>query len=128
VIVVITDGEDTSSKLRKEEAIEVAQMADVLIYGIGVRGDFGANFSVLKKFAEETGGAFFSPKANPLEIQTTFRLIGQDLKSQYSLAYISTNPRKDGSFRAIDIKPKNPGLRVRTRRGYYAPRERAAAP
>jgi VWFA-related protein len=114
--------------VRKEEAIEAAQMADVLIYGIGVRGDFGANFSVLKKFAEETGGAFFSPKARPSEIETTFRTIGQDLKNQYSLAYISPNAKKDGTFRAIDVKPKKPGLRVRTRRGYYAPRERPVVP
>jgi Ca-activated chloride channel homolog len=128
VIVVITDGDDTSSRVRKEEAIEAAQMADVLIYGIGVRGDFGANFSVLKKFAEETGGAFFSPKARQSEIETTFRTIGQDLKNQYSLAYVSTNAKKDGTFRAIDIKPKKPGLRVRTRRGYYAPRERPVVP
>jgi Ca-activated chloride channel homolog len=128
VIVVITDGDDTSSRVRKEEAVEAAQKADVLIYGIGVRGEFGANFSVLKKFAEETGGSFFSPKARQAEIEETFRTIGQDLKNQYSLAYISTNAKKDGTFRTIEIKPKKPGLRVRTRRGYYAPRERPATP
>ncbi len=122
VIVVITDGEDTASKLKKEVAIESAQKGDVLIYGIGVRGDFGVNFGVLKKFAEETGGLFFSPRSKLTEIQEAFRAIGEDLKSQYSLAYSSTNPKKDGTFRSIEIRPKQPGVRIRARKGYYAPR------
>ncbi len=122
VIVVITDGEDTSSKLRKEAAIEAAQKSDVLIYGIGVRGDFGVNFGVLKRFAEETGGLFFSPHARFAEIQAAFRAIGEDLKGQYSLAYSSSNQKRDGSFRIIEIRPKMSGVRIRARKGYYAPR------
>jgi VWFA-related protein len=123
VMVVITDGEDTSSKVRKEEAIEAAQKDDVLIYGIGVRGEeFGSNFGVLKKFAEETGGAFFSPHAKLSEIQEAFRSIGEDIQGQYSLAYTSSNSKKDGSFRAIDIRCKVRGVRIRARKGYYAPK------
>jgi VWFA-related protein len=123
VMVVITDGEDTSSKMRKEEAIQAAQKNDVLIYGIGVRGEeFGTNFGVLKKFAEETGGAFFSPHAKLSEIQSAFRAIGEEIQGQYSLAYISTNKKKDGSFRSIDLRCRVSGVRVRTRKGYYAPR------
>ncbi len=123
IIIVITDGEDTSSKLRKEEAIEVAQKNDVLIYGIGVRGDLGTNFGVLKKFSEETGGSFFSPRARFAEIQSAFKAIGADIQGQYSLAYRSTNTKRDGSFRAIEIRCKQGGVRVRARKGYYAPRE-----
>jgi VWFA-related protein len=122
VIVVITDGDDTSSKLHKEEAIEAAQKYDVLIYGIGIRGEYGANFGILKKFAEETGGTFFSPRARASEIQSAFKAIGEDLKGQYSLAYLSTNTKKDGTFRSIDIRCKVSGVRVRARKGYYAPR------
>jgi len=122
VIVVITDGDDTSSKLRKEEAIEIAQKNDVLIYGIGVRGDYGANFGVLKKFAEETGGSFFSPRARFSEIQAAFKAIGEDLAGQYSLAYSSTNKKRDGTFRSIEVRCKTSGVRVRTRKGYYAPK------
>jgi len=122
VIVVITDGDDTSSKLRKEEAIEIAQKNDVLIYGIGVRGDYGANFGVLKKFAEETGGNFFSPRARFSEIQAAFKAIGEDLAGQYSLAYSSTNKKKDGTFRSIEVRCKTSGVRVRARKGYYAPK------
>ena len=121
-IVVITDGEDTSSKIRKNEAIETAQRKDVIIYGIGVRGGFGTDFGVLRKFAEETGGSFFSPRAKLAEIQAAFRSINEDLQGQYSLAYVSTNKRRDGAFRTVEIRCKATGLRVRTRKGYYAPK------
>jgi VWFA-related protein len=95
----------------------------VLIYGIGVQGEeYGTNFGVLKKFAEETGGAFFSPHARLSEIQEAFRAIGEEIQGQYSLAYSSTNKKKDGSFRSIDLRCKVSGVRVRTRKGYYAPR------
>lgn len=120
VIVIITDGDDTSSKLRKEEAIEIAQKNDVLIYGIGVRGEYGANFGVLKRFAEETGGSFFSPRAKFSEIQAAFKAIGEDLAGQYSLAYSSTNKKKDGTFRSVEVRCKVSGVRVRSRKGYYA--------
>jgi len=123
VMVVITDGEDTSSKLRKEEAIEAAQKSDVIIYGIGVRSErFGSNFGVLRRFAEETGGAFFSPRAKFSEIQTAFQAISEDLQGQYSLAYSPTNKNKDGTFRSIELRCKNSGVHIRTRRGYYAPK------
>ena len=121
-IVVITDGEDTSSKIRKNEAIETAQRKDVIIYGIGVRGGFGTDFGVLRKFAEETGGSFFSPRAKLVEIQAAFRSINEDLQGQYSLAYVSTNKRRDGAFRTVEIRCKATGVRVRTRKGYYAPK------
>jgi len=122
VIVAITDGDDTASKLKKEDAIEAAQRSDVLIYGIGVRSrEFGANFGVLKRFAEETGGGFFSPQARMTEIQSAFKAIGEELKGQYSLAYTPENRANDGTFRAVEIRCKRKGIRVRARRGYYAP-------
>jgi len=122
VIVAITDGDDTASKLKKEEAIDAAQRNDVLIYGIGVRSrEFGANFGVLKKFAEETGGGFFSPQAKMADIQAAFRAIGEELKGQYSLAYTPDNKTRDGTFRAVEIRCKLKGVRVRARRGYFAP-------
>ena len=122
VIVVITDGTDTSSKVAEREAIEAAQRSDVLIYGIGVRGDVLDSFGVLKKFAEETGGSFFSPHARLPEIRAAFRSISEDLQGQYSLAYRSTNPKRDGAFRSIELRCKVPGVRIRARKGYYAPK------
>jgi Ca-activated chloride channel family protein len=122
VIVAITDGTDTSSRISEQEALEIAQRNDVLIYGIGVRGEALVSFGVLKKFAEDTGGRFFSPDARLEEIRAAFRAIGEDLKGQYSLAYRSTNEKRDGSFRKIELRCKVPGVRIRTRRGYYAPK------
>ena len=123
VIVALTDGDDNSSKVRKEVAIETAQRSDVLIYGIGVRGSFGARFDVLKKFAEDTGGSFFSPRARVSEMEAAFRAINEELQGQYSLAYTSTNTRRDGTFRAIEVRSRISGVRVRARKGYYAPKE-----
>jgi VWFA-related protein len=122
VILIITDGSDTSSKIREKEAVEVSQRNDVLIYGIGVRDEFGESFGVLRKFADETGGGFFSPTARLSELRDSFRAIGEDLQGQYSLAYRSTNEKRDGSFRSIDLRCKVPGLRIRARKGYYAPK------
>jgi VWFA-related protein len=122
-IVVITDGEDTASKVKKEEAIKAAQVSDALIYGIGVRSPgYRSDFGVLKKFAEETGGEFFSPRAKLDEIRAAFRSIGEDIHGQYSVAYRSSNPIKDGKFRSISIRCKVRGARIRARKGYYAPK------
>ena len=102
--------------------IEAAQKADVLIYGIGVRSEREQyDFGVLKKFAEETGGSFFSPRARFSEIQEAFRAIGEQIQGQYSLAYNPTDKTKDGSYRKIDIRCKVKGVRIRARKGYYAP-------
>ena len=120
VMVVISDGEDTGSKVHKEEAIEAAQRSDVLIYGIGVQTE-DSSFRVLKKFAEETGGAFFSPHAKQAEIRDAFRSIQEDIRGQYSLAY-GLNAKKDGSYHALDIRCNVGGVRVRARKGYYAPK------
>jgi Ca-activated chloride channel homolog len=122
VILIITDGSDTSSKIREKEAIEVSQRNDVLIYGIGVRDEFGESFGVLRKFADQTGGGFFSPAARLSELRDSFRAIGEDLQGQYSLAYRSTNEKRDGGFRGIELRCKVPGVSIRARKGYYAPK------
>ena len=120
VMVVIADGEDNSSKVTKEEAIEAALRGDALIYGIGVQTE-NSSFRTLRKFAEETGGAFFSPRARVAEIREAFRSIGEDIQGQYSLAY-EMNAKKDGSFHKIEIRCNVRGVRVRARKGYYAPK------
>jgi VWFA-related protein len=122
VMLVITDGEDIGSKVRKAEAIEAAQRNDVVIYGIGVLGNEGTNFNVLRSFAKETGGVAFTPHAKFSEIQAAFQSIGRDIQGQYSLAYVSTNPKKDGAYRAIDLRCKTRGIQIRARKGYYAPK------
>ena len=124
VMVVISDGEDTSSIVSKEEALEAAQKSDAIIFGIGVRGrDSRGMFGDLERFSDRTGGAFFSPRAKFEEIQEAFRSIGESLRGQYSLAYTPKDKRQDGSFRKIEIRCKKKGIRIRTRNGYYAPKE-----
>ena len=119
---MISDGEDTSSLVSREEAIEAAQKSNALIYGIGVRGRRSrGSFGDLEKFTEQTGGEFFSPRAEFKEIQEAFQKIGQDLLGQYSLAYVPTDKRKDGTFRRIEIRCKERDVRIRARKGYYAP-------
>jgi len=119
---VITDGDDTSSEMRQEAAIEAAQKHDVLIYGIGIRSEYHeAKFKILKEFAKKTGGRFFSLRANPGEMQIAFQSIHDELQNQYSLAYISKNTNRDGQYRSIQVRCRKHGVRIRARQGYYAP-------
>ncbi len=122
VVVVITDGDDTSSTVSQQTVIETAQKHDIIIYCIGIRSDYyHTKFKVLKKFAEETGGRFFSPQATMTKMQAAFQSIYQELENQYSLAYTSTNARRDGAYRSIRIRCKHGGVKIRARKGYYAP-------
>jgi VWFA-related protein len=122
VIVVITDGDDTASNAHQEKVIESAQKHDVLIYGIGIRSaNYDANFGVLKRFAEETGGRFYPSRPTLGEMQTGFQRIREELQNQYSLAYTSTNSARDGAYRSIQVRCRRGEVRIRTRRGYYAP-------
>ena len=124
VIVVLSDGADTQSMVRDEEAIRMAQEEDVVIYGIGVRsGRFDSDFGKLEKFAKSTGGLFFNAKADLERLREAFTKINLGIKNQYSVGYVSTNPRRDSAFREIKVKVKRPRLKVTHRKGYYAPKE-----
>jgi Ca-activated chloride channel family protein len=81
VMVIVSDGDDNSSLVKREAAIDAAQKNDVLIYGIGVQTP-DSSFKALKKFAKETGGAFFSPRAKHGEIQAAFRSIQAYIRGQ----------------------------------------------
>ena len=124
VIILITDGHDTSSSVKLRDAIERTWRNEVIVYSIGI-GDprFGVNSGELKKIASETGGRAFFPD-NEEDLDKAFALIDEDLRSQYLLSYNSANEARDGSFRAIQVKAKNrKELTVRHRRGYFAPKE-----
>jgi len=124
MLVILSDGADTQSMTRDNEALKIAQEQDVVIYGIGVRSSrFGSDFGKLKKFAEGTGGLFFNSKVDLQKIREAFMRINRGIKSQYALGYVSTNPRRDGSFREIKVRMKRSGLNVTHRKGYYAPRD-----
>ena len=120
VVVVLSDGEDTQSIVTDKDAIRAAQQQDVLIYGIGVRSQMGSNFDKLRQFAGATGGLFFKSRADLRRLREAFAQINQEIKNQFSLGYVSTNRKHDGTFRQIEVRVKRRGLKVTHRKGYYA--------
>jgi Ca-activated chloride channel family protein len=125
-IIVLSDGEDTSSLVPFEEVLDLAKRSEVIVYTIGIRGrDLGARGFpeaefVLKQFAQETGGrAFFPTVAN--ELEGIYAQIADELAAQYALAYSPRNPRRDGQWRRIVVRTTNPQLAARTKQGYFGP-------
>ncbi len=129
VMILISDGIDQGSRYRIEEALRAAQIADTVVYGIeyydpseydhGFGISVGGGGSSLKRFAEETGGRVFRvSRKHPLT--DAFKEIQDEMRSQYSLAYESTNPARDGGFRRIDIRTHEKDLKVQARKGYFA--------
>ena len=129
VLIVISDGDDNASDISMTETMEIAQKNDVAVYTISTNSTahFGTKEQrrgdrILKTFAEDTGGrAFFPFKLE--ELAVSFEDISEELRSQYTLAYMPTNRTRDGSYREIKVEPKNRDYRVKARKGYYAPRE-----
>jgi Ca-activated chloride channel homolog len=127
VIILITDGEDTSSAIKMRDAIERTWRTEVIVYAIGI-GDpaYGVDSGVLKKITQETGGRAYFPRSEA-DLDKAFAQIDEDLRSQYVLAYTPANGAKDGSFRTIQLRVKNQKeLNVRHRRGYFAPGAKAS--
>ena len=121
VIILVTDGADTSSSVKMREAIERTWRSEIIVYSIGIGGPGGVDTGTLRKIASETGGRAFFPR-NEEDLDKAYAQIDEDLRSQYILAYTPANGAKDGSFRTIQVKVKNHGdLTVRHRRGYFAP-------
>ena len=127
-IILLTDGGNSSSRLTTEDAIQQAIATDTVIFAIGI-GDkkrYGINKEALRKVSEPTGGrAFFPGKSD--DLREVFGEIEQELRSQYLVAYSSTNKAHDGSFRNMTIEVTNPelskqGLKLRYRPGYFAKR------
>jgi VWFA-related protein len=122
VMIVISDGQDNQSVHTRDEAIAMAQTAEVTIFAISTNrsGAEGKGDKVLQKLAKDTGGrAFFPFEAG--DLSSNFQEIARELRSQYSLAYVSTNAVHDGTFRKIIIEPVDNNLRVRAKEGYFAP-------
>jgi Ca-activated chloride channel family protein len=123
-IILLTDGEDNQSRVTREEAIEMAQRAEVVIYpistnvsGVKMKGD-----KVLDRFADATGGrAFFPFKIE--DVANAFSEIQDELRSQYLLAYKPADFQTDGRYHAIEIAAENRKYKVRARKGYYAPKQ-----
>jgi len=144
VLLVITDGEDNSSRYTLEELLRYAQKSNAVIYTIGLLGDEepGGYFKIrggsarraqkfLRTISEATGGQAFFPK-NLDETEQICEQIARDIRNQYTLAYYPTNAKKDGTFRNVKVESTRSAKRrllvVRTRPGYYAPKEASASP
>lgn len=125
-IILLTDGADSSSRMKIHDAIERAQKADALIYAIGIgdRYTFNVDEGSLRKIAEATGGRAYFPK-HERDLNDAFTQIQRDLREQYLVAYSPSNKARDGSYRRIEIQLINPSLRQQNlklnyRTGYFA--------
>ncbi len=146
VLVVISDGDDTHSTRAKSEAIEACQRAGVVVYAISTSTQWVTateaadptkrvnrkihkepGDKTLDELTEETGGRAFFPYRLD-DLAQSFQDIGDELRSQYSLAYVPQNRSTEGVFRKIKIEVDRKGLMVRARKGYYAPRTAAISP
>jgi len=124
-IILLSDGLNTASRLSQKEAINRALAAETVIYAIGIgSARDGLDRGALKDLAQKTGGRAFFPDKK-FDLNAAFAEIEQELRTQYLLAYSSTNKKRDGSYRKITIEVTNPELKkekleIRHRPGYYA--------
>jgi len=127
-IILLTDGLDTTSRLKRSEAIESVLGAEAVVYamGIGDSSGEGVNKGAIRDLVERTGGRAFFPKTE-VDLEAAFTEIEQELRTQYLIAYSSSNKRRDGTYRKITIEITNPDLKkeklaIRHRPGYFAKR------
>jgi Ca-activated chloride channel family protein len=127
-IVLLSDGEDTSSLVSFEEVLDLAKRSETAIYAIGLQsrdgGGIGKGFReaefVLRQLAQETGGRSFFPQ-RPEELSDIYGVIADELSSQYTIGYAPSNQRRDGAWRRLNVQINRQGTAARTKRGYFAP-------
>ena len=128
-IVLLSDGEDTSSLLPFEEVLDLAKRSETAIYSIGLRSNEGPSTStkgfkeaefVLRQLSQETGGRAFFPNLLA-DLANVYGQIGDELSSQYTVGYTSRNPRRDGIWRRLVVRVNRPNAVARTKQGYFAP-------
>jgi VWFA-related protein len=119
-LIVLSDGGENGSDASLPDAIEAAQRAETLIYTILFSdGSYGSNPGIMQRLAKETGGGYFEV-SKKLTIDQVFALIQEDLRSQYSIGYVSDRPPVVSEFRKIQLTLKKPGLVVQSRDKYWA--------
>jgi Ca-activated chloride channel homolog len=131
VLIIVSDGRDNESQHSREEALAMARRSEAVIYTIStnnsgssatedtVHGSGNPGDKVLRYFAQESGGRVFFP-FEATDLASNFQDIARELRSQYSLGYVSSNQKHDGSFRAIAVETTEKGFRVRAKTGYFA--------
>jgi Ca-activated chloride channel family protein len=125
-IVVLSDGDDTSSLIQYEDVLDRAKRSETAIYAIGLRSrdNGGRGFKeaefVLRQLSQETGGRAFFP-SDARELPKIYDTISEELSSQYTLGYTSKNSQRNGQWRRVVVRINRPGVLARTKQGYYAP-------
>ena len=132
VLIVISDGGDNASHQTLEQIRAMARRFDAIIYTVGIfdEGDGDQNPHVLEQLAKDTGGEDFLPKSLN-ELLPVCEQIARDIRNQYTIAYIPSNRKRDGTYRTIRVEADAKGygrLVVRTRAGYYAPPQTQPSP
>lgn len=128
-VIVISDGADTKSRASTGQALKAALAAAAIVYTVDMSSsDSGGrekmqSQGVLKNFAEKTGG-FFIPAPGGAALRGAFKKIVEELGAQYTLGYQPSNLKKDGKWRAVELKISQPNLTIRTRKGYNAPKDK----
>jgi Ca-activated chloride channel family protein len=131
-IVVLSDGEDTSSLLPFEEVLDLAKRSEVAIYTIGLRENDSTSSGsklfreaefVLRQLSQETGGRAFFPN-QVTDLTSVYGQISDELSSQYTVGYTSKNGRRDGAWRRVVVRVNRPSTVARTKQGYFGPTSR----
>ena len=129
-IILLSDGINTFGQKKLDEAVQAAQKAEAVIYSIGIGDNFydGVDKGALNKISERTGGRAFYPR-DEAELREAFRLIQEEMRSQYLIAYEPANQKRDGSYRKINIELANPEMqkqkvKLTHREGYFAQTEK----
>jgi VWFA-related protein len=118
-IVVLTDAEDTGSRLNLQDAIEAAQRTDTVVHILLVAAD-GGDQAVARRLTDETGGRMIVVRSEK-NLEAAFDQISEELRSQYTIGYTPINKKRDGTYRKIKVEMKDKEYSVLTRKGYYAP-------
>jgi Ca-activated chloride channel homolog len=125
-IVLLSDGDDTSSLVAYDEVLDLAKRSETTIYAIGLRPndgqrrDFKRAEFVLRELSQATGGRVFYPTSST-ELPRIYGQIAQELASQYAIGYTSSNTLRNGAWRRLSVRVTREGTTARTRQGYFAP-------
>jgi Ca-activated chloride channel family protein len=135
IMVLYTDGGDTRSTMRFGEVVDLLRASDVTVYAIGaLEHQSGAARTaqrmILQQIADATGGQAYFP-TSVKEVDKIYEHVVAEIHAQYAMGYVSTNGKNDGAWRKVDIKVTRPDakdLKIRSRKGYFAPYRKGARP
>jgi Ca-activated chloride channel family protein len=124
ILVMYTDGADSRSRLTYSNILDLLKASPVTVYAVGLLERTGSARSELRmriqQMVEATGGQAFFP-TELKDLDASYEKVLGEIKAQYQLGYASTNLTQDGSWRKVEVKVKRPGIKLRSRKGYFAP-------